>query len=395
MEGATESGKSNGALRFQEREYKTILNKLKFIDGWFWCRYTLNPYNGCRFGCVYCDARSEKYHQPEDFENSIIIKKDPGAMLHERLGRSRTPRPDVIALGGATACYQGAEKKYRNTRGCLQAILKHGYAAHILTKSHLALEDLELLREIDARSWSAVSFTITTVNTATSRLLDKRAPDPGKRLRALEEFRRAGVRAGALLIPLVPGLCDSEKDLRALFGAVRDAGADYILFGGGMTLRDRQGFWFLEHLQAARPELMPLYEDLYGFSFQACRTAGTYTGRFTPRDEYFREKNALLPALAREYKLPTRIKRFIPDDFRRLNYIIAERLLNEAYVEQTRGRFRRDLHWAGHNIQNLRESIAELKRTGRLASIGNLNGELLERVSRWITEEDDSPGLFN
>ena len=70
---------------FIEKSYKSILNKKKSIDSWFWDSYTLNPYNGCLFGCIYCDARKAKYHMPEDFENQIIIKKDIAKLLRHQL----------------------------------------------------------------------------------------------------------------------------------------------------------------------------------------------------------------------------------------------------------------------------------------------------------------------
>ena len=96
---------------FIEQEFKSIINKLKFIDNWFWCRYTINPYNGCLFGCVYCDARSAKYHMPEDFENKIIIKRNVRELLDNRLSRARTFLKDVVGFGGVTDSFQAAEKK--------------------------------------------------------------------------------------------------------------------------------------------------------------------------------------------------------------------------------------------------------------------------------------------
>ena len=33
---------------------KTILNKGKRADHWFWTRYTAYPYKGCMHGCEFC-----------------------------------------------------------------------------------------------------------------------------------------------------------------------------------------------------------------------------------------------------------------------------------------------------------------------------------------------------
>ena len=71
-------------VTYTEREFKSILNKHKHIDNWFWGRYSVNGYNGCQFGCVYCDSRSEKYHLPTDFENDIVVKTGVGEMLDRK-----------------------------------------------------------------------------------------------------------------------------------------------------------------------------------------------------------------------------------------------------------------------------------------------------------------------
>lgn len=125
-------------VTFIEKEFKSILNVRKFIDSWFWDKYSINPYNGCQFGCIYCDSRSEKYHLPTDFENMIIVKKNPGSMLDKCLTNARTLLPDVVSIVGTTDPYQRAEKKYENTRRCLEVLAKHRYSVLIGTKSNLS-----------------------------------------------------------------------------------------------------------------------------------------------------------------------------------------------------------------------------------------------------------------
>ena len=91
--------------QFIRQDFKSIINKYKWIDQWFWCRYSINTYNGCQFGCIYCDARSSKYHLPTDFENQIIIKNNVAAILDKRLSAARTFLADVVALSGTTDPY--------------------------------------------------------------------------------------------------------------------------------------------------------------------------------------------------------------------------------------------------------------------------------------------------
>ena len=109
-------------IKYVPRDFKSILNKYKFIDSWFWCRYSINPYNGCEFACTYCDSRSHKYHLQPEFDQLIYVKNDVGTMLDDRLRRARTLLPDVVAMSGTCDAYQPAEASYQNTRQCLGAI---------------------------------------------------------------------------------------------------------------------------------------------------------------------------------------------------------------------------------------------------------------------------------
>ncbi|MCP4416227.1 MAG: radical SAM protein, partial [Chloroflexi bacterium] len=219
--------------KFIEKQYKSIINKKKYIDHWFWTRYSINPYNGCQFGCIYCDARSDHYHMPEDFENQIVIKTNVAEMLDQRISRARTFLPDVVGIGGVTDSYQPAEKKFANTRSILEVLAKHQFPVHLITKSTLVLRDLPLLEEIAQQTWCTVSLTITTIDPEKAKFLEKFAPSPAKRLEVLRQIKKNAphVQTGALLIPLVPVLCDGESEVEELFTAVKQSNADYLMFG--------------------------------------------------------------------------------------------------------------------------------------------------------------------
>ena len=363
---------------FIEKQFKSIINKSKFIDNWFWNRYSINPYNGCLFGCIYCDARSEKYHMPEDFENKIIIKQNVTEMLDKRISGARTFLPDVVAMGGVTDCYQGAEKKYQNTRQCLEILRKHQYPVHLLTKSTLVLRDLALLEDIAQTSWCTVSVTITTANREIAKFLDNRSPSPEKRFSVIQEIKSAApsVQTGILLIPLIPYLADSDEDLEKMILSAKAAGADYVLFGGGMTLRDQQGLWFLNKLQEKYPALIPEYEKLYQFTYRPDH----YGGTDAPSGDYLLDRHQKLFQLCQKYKMPWRVKRYIPLDFRKTNYRIAEILLNDAYQKQMLNHPWKDQFWAAQNIQNLAEPIEAIAEGGQLSQIRNVQGKAKTRV---------------
>jgi DNA repair photolyase len=368
---------------FIEKEFKSILNKKKFIDSWFWDRYTINPYNGCSFGCIYCDSRSTKYYMPEDFENKIIIKKDVGRMLHKRIANARTLLVDVVGMGGVTDCYQPAERVYRNTHQCLEALTGFQYPIHMATKSTLVLQDLDILEEIGKNSWCSISITITTLNKEIAKFLDNRSPAPAKRLETLRQIKEKSkhIQSGVLLIPLIPYLCDSDQDLETLVRAVKDSGADYLLFGGGMTLRDKQALWFLNHLKEKFVDLVPAYEQLYNFSYNPEQ----YDGSYSPSLEYLLPRHQKLFELCEKYRLPYRIRRYIPTDHRKTNYVIAEKLLNEAYEKQMLGKDWSDLFWTGQNIQNLNEPLEAIRQRNELSKIRNVQGNIKEKIEGYLS----------
>jgi len=373
------------AVSYEKRRFKSLLNKHKFIDHWFWTRYGINPYNGCEFACTYCDSRSRKYYLHEDFHQVVVVKEGVGPMLDGRIRRARTLLPDVVGMSGTCDAYQRAEEVHENTRRCLEILCRFRYPVHIITKSPLVLRDRDLLGEIASNNWCTVSLTITTTDPVLSRFLEPAAPPPDERFAVLRELKAGtGVQAGVTLIPIVPLLADSESGLQAMVTASRRAGADYLLFGGGMTMRDRQAQWFLARLDESHPHLVAPFLELY----QARLTEqGQYEGSYGPPKGYARDIHRLMFRLCREHGLPCRIPRFIPGDHRRLNYLIAGQFLDEAYRAQSLGRPWTALFWAGQNIQNLKESIGEVARRGDLETIRNVTAALASRIETYLATD--------
>lgn len=359
-------------VKFIEKELKSILNKNRSIDSWFWDRYTVDPYIGCQFGCIYCDARNEHY-LPTKFENDIIVKKNASKMLDKRLSNRKTLLPDVVVLSGATDPYQPAEKKFKNTRQCLEILEKHKYPVHIITKSNLVLEDLDLLEEIGKNNWCCISITIPTSNSTRAIFLEKKAPSPQVRFEMIKTIKQKTkhIQIGILFIPVVPFLCDSEEIFEDIVKNAKESKADYVLFAGDMTMRDDQAKWFLQHLSKRYPELIERYEELYQFKYKP----DSYEGNYEPKKGYIIKIHKRFFALCEKYQIPYRIKRFIPHDFREKNYLIAQQLLNEAYKLQMLGKHWSKLYWAGEHIQNLKESIVDIARRNELHKIRGVNEE--------------------
>ena len=212
---------------FVEMPVKQILNRCTNPRMPF--RWTVNPYRGCEFGCVYCYARYTheflENHDPMDFERRIFVKRCAAEVLQRTF--SRTPvGVDQIALGTATDPYQPAERKYRLTRAMLEVFAKlGGLNLSITTKSALIARDLDLLRLLNGRSLLSVNFSLITLNRRLQRILEPRAPRPALRLAAIRKLTGAGIRCNVLMMPMIPGLTDAPSAIEAVIRAARRAGA--------------------------------------------------------------------------------------------------------------------------------------------------------------------------
>ena len=372
-------------IKYELKEYKSILNKYKFIDGWFWCRYSINCYGGCEHACTYCDSRSHKYHFHPEFDHVIYVKKDIGETLAKRLSRARTLLPDVVALSGATDPYQPAENKYKNTRQVLEVLAKHEYPVFIATKSTLVTRDIDILSEIAESSAATVSITITCTDRELTSFLEPAAPSPKQRFAAISQLKKKAkaLQVGVLLIPIVPFLTDSDDQLEDMVKRTQEAGADFLLFGGGMTMRDNQADWFLRQLKERYPDLIEKYLQIYEAEWTQDRG---YKGRYAPKSQYVKEIDQKMYTLINKSRISCRLKRFIPLDFRRENYIIAEEFINESYFRQAFNLPWKNIFWAGQNINNLKESIKDVARRGELQKIRNIDGELEKRIIARLNE---------
>lgn len=127
---------------------KTILNKTKRRDPWFLDDYTVNPYSGCSFNCLYCYIRGSKYGT--HMEERLSYKANAAELLEKQLAlRARKGQYGIIVLSSATDPYLQFEQEYELTRKLLEIILKYRFPVHIITKSDLVIRDLDLLAEIN------------------------------------------------------------------------------------------------------------------------------------------------------------------------------------------------------------------------------------------------------
>jgi DNA repair photolyase len=224
---------STGCLtEYRPLASRSILNKTTSRRGLPFT-HAINPYRGCEFGCRYCYARyTHEFMEmaPKEFEQKIYFKQNAAWLLEQEL---KALKPGtVIALGTATDPYQPLERRQRVTRSLLEVFARHsGFRLGIVTKSPLIVRDLDLLKQISERNRLTVHLTVTTTDLKLARILEPRAPRPDLRMRAVARLREAGLRAGVMCSPLMPGITDGFASLDAVARAAADAGASFFVSG--------------------------------------------------------------------------------------------------------------------------------------------------------------------
>jgi DNA repair photolyase len=229
---------------------------------------SVNPYQGCEHGCIYCFARpSHSYWNLGpglDFETRIFHKPGLARLLDRELSASGyVCKP--INLGANTDPYQPAEREHGTTREILEVLLAHRHPVTIVTKGALILRDLDLLTELARQRLVAVHVSLTTLDDELKRVLEPRAASPEARLRVIRRLEDAGVPVGVLLAPMIPALNDHEME--RLLEAAADNGAGRAAF---MLLRLPHELgalfeqWLREHYPARADRVLNLLRELRG-----------------------------------------------------------------------------------------------------------------------------------
>jgi DNA repair photolyase len=245
----------------------------------FW---SINPYIGCEFGCCYCYARDTHRWAAErnevavdrspreEFERRILVKRDAAAVLRRTLDPTKIGST-WITIGTATDPYQPAERRFGITRSLLEALRGwRGLRIAITTKSPLVTRDIDLLTELSLRHRISVNVSIISLDPVLVRRLEPKTPLPHARLRGLKALTAAGIQAGLLVAPVIPGLTDGWIGLSRLLAAGRRAGASFAE-ASPLRLAPVARSGFLPVLERHYPELVARYARRYGRRHSAGR----------------------------------------------------------------------------------------------------------------------------
>jgi len=190
------------------RPARTALNPTGgFLEGF---THSLQPYIGCRFGCAYCYVQESNVHR---FFNGGFAWGDyafPRQGVAKRLAVElaryrRKGRLDSLAIfcSSSTDPYQGAEREWALTRGCLEAFVAAPPGLLVIqTRSPLVERDFDLLTALGDRCW--LSMTLETDREDVRQALTPQCPSIARRLATIRAARTAGLNVQVAVSPCLP-----------------------------------------------------------------------------------------------------------------------------------------------------------------------------------------------
>jgi len=239
---------------------KTIVTRVKKPAEWFGAEYNMNIYRGCSHGCIYCDSRSDCYRNP-DF-GTVKVKENALRIIRDDLRRKA--KKGVVATGAMSDPYNPLEHETRLSRNALELINAFGFGVAISTKSTLVTRDADVLNEIKSHSPVIVKVTITACDDNLSKKTEPNAASSSERFDALKKLSGAGVFCGVLMMPVLPFICDTEKNIEEILKKAKNAGAKFVYPAFGMTLRQGNREYYYQKLDEYFPQTKQKYINAYG-----------------------------------------------------------------------------------------------------------------------------------
>lgn len=240
-------------------EAKTILSKFRGVDSFFGITYNMNLYRGCQHGCIYCDTRSECYGVGDI--SAVSVKSNAIELLRKELASKRIK--GTIGTGSMNDPYMPVEEELQMTRKALAVVAAARFPVHVITKGELVSRDVDLLQEI-GKTYVAVSFTITTAEDRLSQRIEPGAPVSSIRFKAMELLAKNGIYTGVTLMPLLPYINDTEKNILEILQRAKDSGASYVMPMYGFTMRKGSREYLYECFDRDFPDMKSRYEALFG-----------------------------------------------------------------------------------------------------------------------------------
>lgn len=259
-------------MRKKEIKVDSIINKITKKDHLFKGDYTVDLYQNCNFGCIYCDS---------SYDDTIYVKINAVKVLEKELKHLSKGR---IIIGSVNDPYQSYEKKYRITRKVLEIIKKYNFTCHILTKSDIILRDIDLLKKINN---CIVTISLISLKDQISNFFEKNVPTIEKRFEVVKLLNNNNIYSGIAFIPFLPYIAETE--IPSIFERVKKYDLKYVLYKH-LELKGDQKRIFFEYIKKYNVEILKKYENLYKDSYQ-------------PTQNYIKKVDGIFSKASKKYKI--------------------------------------------------------------------------------------------
>jgi DNA repair photolyase len=263
-------------MQYKSIHCDSLIKNITNIDTLFHGDYSVDPYQNCTFGCLYCDS---------SFDETIYIKSNAHRILDQEIQKIKK---GVVIVGSVHDPYQKVEENYGITREILKTIEKYGFPCHILTKSNLILRDIDILSRIKE---CIVTISITSLNESISNIFEKKVLNPKDRLNIIKSLSQRGIKTGLALIPVLPYIVDDE--LENIIKTAKKSKASYVLHKY-LELKGDQKTVFYQSIKQNYPYLFRKYRKLYADNYM-------------PDEKYTEELNKKIQSYCKKHKIPNKI----------------------------------------------------------------------------------------
>ena len=195
-----------GNAEIYTKDAKSLLTKASgFINAY---DFTLNPYQGCQYGCSYCYAAAFSPNQKlrKEWGNWVIIKQNAVELLKielERWKRKHPDNPPRIYMSSVTDPYQAIESKQKLTRQLLEVMTEFQPVLVIQTRSPMIVRDIDILQKLQ---YLRINISIPTGSESVRKDFEPKSPSISSRLQALGKLQHslANAKYSVTITPLLP-----------------------------------------------------------------------------------------------------------------------------------------------------------------------------------------------
>jgi len=273
----------NTQTKYFFEKSKKILNKICSPDLPY--GYSLNPYQGCEHGCIYCYAReTHQYWDLSagiDFESIIFCKVNAPQLLIQEINEEKY-EPLLISLSGNTDPYQPIERKLKITRRIIEILYEHKHPFSIITKDGGILRDIDILEDAAREKLCIVLISLTTLNEELRRVMEPRASSIHLRLKVIEELAKHNIPVKVMIAPVIPHINDIE--IPNIMERAKEAGAitasmSFVRLNGPIGIIFEQ--WVANHFPHKKEAILSRIKEIHGGSLEDRRFFLRHTGEGT------------------------------------------------------------------------------------------------------------------